>query len=287
MGLDNPEDYGYGMEVDFSKEIDLSKYEGDDRIVSSTELKEELKDKYKNIVYYKSKFPTMNELIGGFLDGDLTVISGITGNGKTLFCQSLIDYFHTNKIGSLVFTYEVPTLQFLYQFGEPMPHFFMPKILKKATLKWIEERIKEAIIKYKIKAVFIDHLHYLADIMISKSPSLEIGQVMRTLKGWSRDLEIMIFIVAHMGKIQSNKEPDSGDTRDSSFVEQEADNVFYIWRSLKKDNEAILKITKNRSRGIMNKKIKLIKQGKYLVELSKLPDINDLDIDTDSFGQEE
>jgi len=249
--------------------IDLSVYEGEDRIVSSEELKEELKERYKNIVYHQTGLPTLNELIGGFVDGELNVISGITKNGKTLLCQTLTNHFAKNKINSLWFTYEVPVMQFLFQFGEDLPHFYMPKVLKNRNLEWIYNRIKEAVLKFNIKMVFIDHLHYLADVMIQTNPSLEIGRVMRTLKTWAVNLNISIFIVAHTGKVKPDKELDSGDTRDSSFVEQEADNIFYIWRSKNKENEAILKITGNRGRGVMNRKITLIKVGKYLVELAK------------------
>lgn len=267
-------------DIQWSEEIDLSKYKGEDKVVSSVELKEELKEKYKNIIYHKTKFPTLDELIGGITGGELTIISGITKNGKTLLCQTLTYHFAESKINSLWFAYELPTMQFLSQFGEPLPHFYMPKILKDKSLEWIFNRIKESVLKFNVKMIFIDHLHFLADVMTRNNPSLEIGRVMRTLKRWAVDLNISIFIVAHTMKIKLDKELDTGDTRDSSFIEQEADNVFYIWRSKNKENEAILKITANRGRGVMGKKITLIKKGKYLVEMSNVPDINDLSDDS-------
>jgi len=269
----------------FNASQDLSIYSGLDEVVSSHQLKEELKEKYKNLVYHKTKFPTLNELIGGFLGGEVCVVSGITKHGKTLFCQTLTCHFSESQVPCLWFTYEVPVMQFLFQFGEDLPHFYMPKILKDKNLDWIYDRIKEAKAKFNIKVIFIDHLHFLADIMIKTHPSLEIGRVMRTLKRWAVDLEITIFIVAHTHKIKPDQELDTGDVRDSSFIEQEADNVFYIWRSKNKENEAILKITANRGRGVMNKKITLFKKGNYLVEKIDLQHLDELTSDEDDFGR--
>jgi len=267
---------------------DLIEYKGDDEVISSIELYTALKARCGNIIHHKSHIPSLDNLILGFLGGELIVISGKTGNGKTLLCQSLTKSFAENKEKSLWFTYEVPMFQFLSQFGKDLPHFYMPKILKSKSLDWIYTKIKEAKLKYNIKFIFVDHLHFLADVMMRTNPSLEIGRVMRTLKLWALEFDIAMFLVSHMMKIKSDREPESGDTRDSSFIEQEADNVFYVWRLTNVENGAILKITKNRGMGVYNKKVELIKRGNYLVERSKIPDINNIsdDIDTNNFGEE-
>jgi len=254
------------IEKHIGMEQQLAGYEGEDKVVSSQELYRRLLEKKKRTVSLKSSMPTLDELLGGFNGGELTVVSGITGNGKTLFCQTLTAEFAEQEKHSIWFTYEVPALQFLKQFGEDIPHFYMPAQLRSSSIEWIRQRIHEAKLKYGIDAVFIDHLHFLADVMLKKHPSLEIGQVMRTLKRWALEFNIAIFLVAHTMKIKPDKELDLGDTRDSSFIEQEADNVLYIWRQLKVDQGAILKIAKNRGNGVMGKKIHLLKVGNILVE---------------------
>lgn len=245
----------------------LAEYNASDKVVSSVELYKKLLEKRKRSFHLKTGIPKVDTLVEGFNAGELTVISGITGNGKTLLCQTLTADFADQGKHSLWFTYEVPALQFLKQFGENLPHFYMPSLLQSATLKWIHDRIYEAKVKYGLEAVFVDHLHFLADIMIKKNPSLEIGNVIRTVKRWALEFNVAFFLVAHMMKIKPDSEPSLGDCRDSSFVEQEADNVFYIWRKVKTDNEAILKIAKNRRFGVMNKKVKLEKMGNYLREV--------------------
>jgi replicative DNA helicase len=245
----------------------LAAYDGEDKVISSTELYKNLLDQKKRTVYLRSNIPTLDELIGGFNGGELTVGSGLTGQGKTLFFQTLTAEFAEQGKHSLWFTYEVPALQFLQQFGKDIPHFYMPALLKSNCMEWIRQRIYEAKLKYGIEAVFVDHLHFLSDVLTKRNPSLEIGQVMRTLKRWALELNIAIFLVAHTMKIKPDTELDLGDTRDSSFIEQEADNVLYIWRQKKVDRGAILKIAKNRRNGVMGKKIYLIKTERYLREV--------------------
>lgn len=248
--------------------VTLDKYTGDDEVVSSEFLYEILKEKSNNAPSFKTKLPTLDNLIGGFERGEVTVVSGLTGNGKTLICKTFTSHFASNGDNSIWFTYEVPMLQFLRDFGDDIPHFYMPRMLKDKSLDWVYNRVLEAKLKYDIGVVFIDHLHFLADLMTSRNPSLEIGFVMRTIKRWALDLEVAFFIICHNKKVGQDTELSAGDTRDSSFIEQEADNVFFIWRAATKDNESTLKITKNRGRGVFNKKIQLIKKGSMLVELA-------------------
>ena len=243
----------------------LYEYQGEDEVIDSHEALARCDNK-NPVSRILSTLPTLDREIGGFHGGELTVVSGPTGNGEALTCQSLTKSFYDQGHRCLWFSYEVQTRQFLQQFGDPLPSFYLPNALRSNTLQWIYERIMEAKLKYNIEAVFVDHLHFIADVMIKKNPSLEIGQVMRTLKRWALEFNVSFFLIAHTTKIKVETEPDLGDTRDSSFIEQESDNVFYVWRKLKVENGATLKIAKNRRNGVFGKKIDLIKKGKFLTE---------------------
>jgi len=256
----------HGEDEILSKERTLAEYDGDDQIVTSHELRVILKD--RRITGFKTGITSLDNSISSIDTGELTVISGPTGNGKTLLAQTLTRNFTKQDIGCLWFTYEVPAFFFLKQFGEDLPLFYMPKILKGNTMKWLSDRIYEAVLKRDISVVFIDHLHYLIDLSGKYNMSLEIGFLMRSLKKLALHHKISIFIIAHQQKIKDEKEPDNESLRDSSFVAQEADNVFFIWRKKTNPNETILKITKNRKKGILNKKVNLIKVENYLEEVA-------------------
>lgn len=244
----------------------LKEYQGEDRVVSSEELQQSLSQIHTEVKFWATHIPKLDKMIDGFQNGEVTVISGLTKHGKTLLCQSFTLAFAGQGINSLWFTYEVPARQFLKQFGDALPVFYMPQKLISNLLSWIEQRTIEGVLKYNIQVVFIDHLHFLID-MGKSNISLEIGKVMRFLKKLALQHNLCIFIVAHLGKTKLEKEPTADDIRDSSFVSQESDNTFMIYRSEKEENVATLKVCLNRRKGILNQKIKLIKVGNFLREL--------------------
>ena len=239
------------------------KYEGDDKIISSEELREEIEaEKEKDHLMIYTKIPALDRIIDGFREGNLVVVSAPTKMGKTTLCQTFTIEFAKQDMNCLWFSYEVPMYEFMNKFGDNPPLFYLPKQLKGNTMTWLEERIVESIAKFNTKVVFIDHLHYIVDMNArNQNMSLQIGSVMRFLKKIALKYNIVIFIVAHMKHIKLTSEPDLDDLRDSSFIGQEADIVLMMWRLKISDtemsNEANLVVRAHRRTG-ENGLIKLI-----------------------------
>lgn len=246
----------------------LSQYEGSDKVISFEEMSKITKENYKKYVSFKSGIPTLDRILGGFDAGQLVVISGITGEGKTTLARTLTTNFSNQGIKSLWFSYEEDEAYYFLQNFPELPVAYMPKKLTKSTVNWLENRIWEARLKYDIKVVFVDHLHYLVDLARMRNSSLEIGQIVRNLKLLAKRHNIIFFLICHTKFITFKEEPGLGSTRDSSFIEQEADSVLYIWRA-KEDNQSKLKIAKNRKRGIKNKIVNLMFSNNQLSELEK------------------
>ena len=82
----------------------------------------------------------------------------------------------------------------------------------------------------------------------------------------NRELGLHTVLIAHKKKVEGEKEPGQGDVKGASAIVQEAANVLMIWRSLKVDNGAILKVCKARRAGTFNKKIYLRKEGPFFEE---------------------
>lgn len=235
----------------------LLEYQGEDRIAPFSEIIQEFKERKEHKIILKSLFPSLDDLIDGFLPGELIIVSGPTGCGKTTLCRTLTYNFHKQNFPSLWFSYEEQPIEFLEKFPE-LPIAYMPKILAKNTLEWIHARVWEAQVKYGVKAVFIDHLHFLIDLAKLKNPSLEIGAIVRNLRRLAIKREIVLFLIAHLTKTKLEEEPDNEHLRDSSFLAQEASATMFIWRRAIKNtftDEAFLKIAKHRRKGIMGKKI--------------------------------
>lgn len=249
----------------------LATYDGEDAVVESRKLLAKLRERERQInpVSMSSGIGALDYHIQNFRGGELTTISGPTGHGKTLFAATLTSAFADQGFKSVWFPYEVTGQHFLELFGDDLPVFFLPQVMAENHLKWVRERIHEAIIKYQVTAVFIDHLHYLIDLAKMDQPSLRLGSIMRQLHSLAGEFNISIFLIAHLAKVPDDREPNIHDIRDSSFIPQESDNVFIIWRRQDEQtgimtDEARLKIVKNRRFGAVGHKIYLQKHGPYL-----------------------
>ena len=245
-----------------SKEERLAGYEGSDKVISSQDFQKKLEeDGQKQIHSFKTGLPYFDRITKGFETGELIVVSGYTGHGKTSLCQSFTNKFAEKEYKSIWFSYEMPARQFFKKFGSPFPLFYLPQELKGSAMAWIEDRILESKIKFDTRIIFIDHLHFLIDLARAGHPSLEIGTIVRTLKLMAIKHNIVIFLIAHTSMPKGNKVPDIGSLRDSSFITQEADSVMVIQRRMLDNqsygSEAYLYILKHRREGIMRERIKL------------------------------
>src|SRR3990167_11508365 len=212
-----------------------------DRIISSHELFEDLKkiepQKHFNTGYYH-----LDNLTKGFAEGDLVILSGTTGNGKSEYSVSIAKKFIEQELYPLFFSYELSNTELLERFGEPIPLFYLPRKITGFTepTKWIEKKIEEAKTIKPIKFVFIDHLHYLVDYITTrnKNTSEMLGYMCREFKHIARRQRVVIFLLAHVRKFTTSR-PYLQDIKDSSGIRSEADTVFIIHRTGKRRNRKV------------------------------------------------
>ena len=243
----------------------------------------------------KDKFPVGFELFsqvmtGGVTDGDLVVISGKSGHGKTTFAQTIS--YHLAQIGlpQLWFSYEMQITEIANKFAAMglNDEFlgFCPLKLKGGSIDWIEQKITEGVVKHNVKAIFIDHLGFLTPKIKGNETNMErnfsayLGQICRQLKSLAIEKNIIIFLLAHVRK--TKEELDIDDIAHSVGVAQEADFVFMVEREKQKQNSkwaqnemgdmftefSRIMLVKNRRTGI-NKFIKCQMSNGRLTEVAK------------------
>jgi KaiC/GvpD/RAD55 family RecA-like ATPase len=238
--------------------IRLMEYEEEDRVVSAKEVFDREAKGGPVVPMALSTFKKMDAIIEGYYEGQLITISGPPGHGKTCWARTMTKVFVPQGVGCLWFSYEEPPNKFLRKFPEDLlPLFYMPNKLAETKPDWIEERIKEAKVKFGACCVFVDNLSYITDVFQMHQPSLEIGAIVRKLKRIAVHEKIIFFLIAHMPKLEAEREPRAGDIRDSSLIEAESDIVMYIWRDKGEENLSIAKVTKSRETGIINVKVPL------------------------------
>jgi len=242
------------------KERKLVDYKGEDRIVSSHELAKELeKTKDSGFIIPTGIFTFDRLHEGGVEAGELIVVTGPTGEGKTTWLMSVTKNMIKNKVKSAWFTLEVTPRQFLKKIivqGEDIPLFYLPRENVENQLSWIEERIVEAKVKYNVNVVFIDHLHQIfsmAKIDSKINLSMEIGDMVAKIKNMALQYNIIIFLVAHSKDDPSGtaREPRKEDIRDSGLISRLADSIVGIWRVPNNSD-----ITANRRKPISEEDIK-------------------------------
>ena len=269
------------------KEDELSQYQGEDRVVSAEELKKELSLTEDSVFNFKTGIPTLDRILDGVECGELIVITGLSGEGKTTFMMTLTGNMAAQGIKSCWFTLEVTPRQFLKKMSmrtDTLPEFYIPRENTENTLKWIEERIVESNVKYDSKVVFIDHINAIFSLEASKGNiSLEIGDMVAKIKQIAIKHNQIVFLVAHCKDPEDRKEPTQRSIRDSGMIVRLADTVMGVWRVKndseptntilreidEEDNQAKVRIWKNRRNGKVGFFF-MEHQNHYLKEIEKL-----------------
>lgn len=202
---------------------------------------------------------------GGVRDGDLIVVTGISGEGKTTFLQNIaVNY---NKIGmsSLFFSFEVMVDNLFAKFKtmglEDDNIIFTPKNIITGNLKWVKEKIIESKNKNFTKFIFIDHIDFLSPSNNRSDDQLRntLNNITQELKTIALQEEVIIFLISHVKKVQG-REVEMQDIAESGGIYKLADYVFSVARNYKEDdygvkvstNEGIIRFLKNRLTGKKN-----------------------------------
>lgn len=250
---------------------DLINYAGEDRIISSHDLAKELEN--TPTVTTKTGIPSLDRILNGVEGGELIVVTGPTGEGKTSLLMSITSNLADKEINSAWFTLEVTPKQFLQKImraSNKLPLFYLPNKNIENNIKWIEERICESIAKFNTKVIFIDHIHQIFSLaQVRTNISLEIGDLVGIIKDIAVRENITIFLVAHSkdNTLSPTSEPKKQDIRDSGMISRLADSIIAVWRVnsnwkdavmprlpkelSESDNWAKVRVLKNRREGVL------------------------------------
>lgn len=218
----------------------LAQYNGEDKVISSFDILEQLKDNPLPTAI-PTGHPKLDEIIKGFYPGQHIIFSAPPKSGKTSFILDLIARMK----------YSNPCLLPLEQSGEELvtmlkersleiPLFYAPKSNKRPTLDWITKRITEAVVKYDSRVVFIDHFGYIKPNDGNQAQHLAIIDIMQELRSIAKQLNISIVSIVHVRKINPVDPPSIEDLYGGAGYLQEADTVVMMWREAYKTGKEII-----------------------------------------------
>ncbi|HET8710504.1 MAG TPA: replicative DNA helicase, partial [Spongiibacteraceae bacterium] len=209
-----------------------------------------------------SGFVEIDRRTNGFMPGDLIIIAGRPGSGKTTLAMNIAEHAGIfEKKNVLVFSMEMPRRQLfdrmmssvgkipyaLLRNGRALGHpefdnKLMPaaKMIKESkifiddrgslTVSQVRMRARKIHKKHPLSAIFIDYIQ----LMRAKAESrvMEITKISQDLKALAKELEIPIFALSQLSRKceEQRREPIASDLRDSGSIEQDADSIFLIYR---------------------------------------------------------
>lgn len=201
-----------------------------------------------------------NSIDGGFRRGDVTVITGVEGEGKTTLARMLSLNFSKAGIPSMWFSYEM-TISELWASFEKMgaDHSlisYVPVELEH-EVDWIYEHLTKGIKEFGVRAVFIDTI---ADVAQSEDRRKDapnhatlIDMLCKDLRDFNIKNDLMLFEIAHATKTTRSRtnETENSDIASSAGIKNAATNILHVWRSKKRGEENIsyVKVGKSRRDG--------------------------------------
>lgn len=240
----------------------------------------------EDLLTYSTGFKKFDNVMeGGFKEGDLIVVTAPTGQGKTTFAQTLTCNMTKEGVPVLFFSYEVLVSNIWKKFEEmgmsKSSVVYSPVNILNGSIELLEKRILNAIDKYGIKAVVIDHLGFLMprkmqyDNNMNTNYSAFLGNVCRDLKTLSLKNKLVTMLLVH---IRKTDKVTLNDIRDSSGIAQESDYVFILERQeagkgrnldtqgedMLYTNDTNITLAKNRITGMTPKVMCMLYEQKFI-----------------------
>lgn len=216
-----------------------------DKIITFTDKRKLLEAELTGHPWYiKTGFPILDVVLEKITPGKTFIVSGPTSEGKTTFCQSITQNIVNQGDNVLWFPLEGDINDFLDRLKGVTIQGVIPETFVTNNIDWLEAKIKEAKEHYDVKAVFVDHLHYLFDMSLAVgNTSLNLGSIARRICRIAKKYSIVFFLVAHSNDRSDSKgnfvPPRKEDVRDSKMLCREVDNVIMIWRKRDKNKSDI------------------------------------------------
>lgn len=222
------------LEEYLAYEDSLRNYDGQDRVVSSLEIAQEILERKVPPLKIQTYVASVDRMLDGVEECELVVVTGPTGQGKTSLLLHITRALAHSGTKCLWFSYEMSYAQLIRKMDSQknIYEFFVPKEITNNQIDFIERKIMEARAKHDIRTIFIDHLSmlYSLDKYSRGNASLELGDIVAKIKAIALRHGVIIFLVAHSKKVEAGSEIFLEDIRDSGHIANLADSVLTVQR---------------------------------------------------------
>lgn len=274
------------IDIDIEKVIkELNKIE--DREIKEESLKEQIIDtldmieknmKNKNDYSLYTGMLDLDQLTCGLHNEELTIIGARPGMGKTTFALQIADYIAKKKIPVMFISLEMSEEQIItkliaketrinstkmrlgtltdqeavkvYEAGAELEEKSLYITSNLRTIQQIEVEARKLKNKKNIGLIIIDYIQLIKSSQKFNLREQEVADITRTLKLLTLELKIPIIGLCQLNRNATRQEPILSDLRESGAIEQDADNVIFIYQEEETDAAApvvTIKLAKQRA----------------------------------------
>lgn len=274
------------IDIDIEKVIkELNKIE--DREIKEESLKEQIIDtldmieknmKNKNDYSLYTGMLDLDQLTCGLHNEELTIIGARPGMGKTTFALQIADYIAKKKIPVMFISLEMSEEQIItkliaketrinstkmrlgtltdqeavkvYEAGAELEEKSLYITSNLRTIQQIEVEARKLKNKKNIGLIIIDYIQLIKSSQKFNLREQEVADITRTLKLLTLELKIPIIGLCQLNRNATRQEPMLSDLRESGAIEQDADNVIFIYQEEETDEAApvvTIKLAKQRA----------------------------------------
>lgn len=264
-------------------------------VKTAEEIEKKIVEK-KSYDFYTGFFD-LDALTDGLHQGELTVIGARPGVGKTTFSLQIAEKLANKNKEVTYVSLEMSEIQIIQKLLSKRTMINSRKIrngdlteeeieklatactevsqlpiniLTKAnSIQQIEIEARRMKNKNKLDLLVIDYLQLVRNVGNFNSREQEVADISRTLKLLSLELNIPIIALCQLNRNASRNEPTLADIRESGAIEQDADNVIFLYKQDEDSNLVTIDLQKQRAGNTGILKLKFNKYNSEFVNIAR------------------
>ena len=266
------------------------------QVVQTAEEIEKNINKKEDLSLYTGYFD-LDDLTDGLHNGELTVIGARPGVGKTTFSLQLAENIAKKGKNVCYVSLEMSEIQMIQKLlslrtginsrkirnGDmtedekmlvgtecmKLGELNFKLITKASTIQQIEISARRLKNQNKIDLLIIDYLQLLRNNGKFNSREQEVADISRTLKLLSLELDIPIIALCQLNRNASKQAPTLADIRESGSIEQDADNVIFLYQENQENDIVTVDLQKQRAGNIGKIELKFYKSLSKFISIER------------------
>jgi replicative DNA helicase len=250
-------------------------------IVLAADYAEEAREYAKTFGQFRGLslgFDGLDKRTGSFLPGEVFVLAGGTGFGKSVLAQNIAVNVALQGKMTLFITLEMTKEQTLSRMFKMCRETEQEERVSSLVAFQRASSVNDKDIKILMQKasvdgmdlVILDHLHFLP--RGTDNIRNEISRITKLFKEASVEYKIPVIILCHVNRaIEKGQKPDLMHLKESSSIEQDADMVGFVYRDNAKAKDIMeFYMRKNRSRELIYEPMEYLQSGWKLSEIKEL-----------------